>query len=143
MPKQAPIMVISEQQALQRACEHWLAERELSLSQQSSPSVAWDTLTASPSGRPSLLLVEAGLVLAPTLQLMKRCKAHDLLSQIPIIVLVSTTRQRELTQLYQHGAAGVIELPLSYDRFSGMMRSLTQYWLDTVALPVESQRHAR
>jgi two-component system, response regulator len=86
-------------------------------------------LNRPPTLRPHLVLLDLNLPKIDGLQVLKEVKNCPATRAIPIILLTSSTEQRDLVASYQLGANSYIQKPVSFTEFQEVVRHLGMYWL--------------
>ena len=95
---------------------------------------ALDRLKSNPD-RPGLILLDLnmpGLDGRKTLQLIKENTA---LRQIPVIILTTSSDERDVEACYQMGANTYVQKPVSFDGLIEAIRRLKEYWFEIALLP--------
>ena len=64
-------------------------------------------------------------------------KNHDLLRQIPVVILSSSDSDKDIASCYQLGANCYITKPVDLDGFLKVVHSIDSFWLSVVKLPRE------
>jgi len=85
--------------------------------------------------RPDLILLDLNMPQMDGREFLAWIKAQDELSAIPIIVLTTSTVQRDVLLSYKTGAAGYIVKPVDIQQLIEAIRSLEEYWFVLVRLP--------
>ena len=86
-------------------------------------------------GSPALVLLDLNLPGSDGREVLAEAKATPRLRQLPIVVMSANTNPATIAECYQRGAAGYLIKPMDFSRLEQMIRSLKEYWLDTVELP--------
>ena len=63
------------------------------------------------------------------IQVLRALKASDETKLIPVVVLTSSTEERDLIESYALGVNSYIQKPVDFDRFRETIRLLGMYWL--------------
>ncbi len=85
--------------------------------------------------RPGLVLLDLnmpGLDGRKTLQLIKE---NQQLKRIPVIVLTTSSDQRDIESCYQMGANTYVQKPVSFDGLIEAIKRLKEYWFEIALLP--------
>lgn len=69
------------------------------------------------SDRPAVILLDLKLPQFGGLDVLKKLRNDPLMSQIPILVLTSSSEQYDIIRSYGYGADGYIRKPVDYDDF--------------------------
>jgi len=84
---------------------------------------------------PGLILLDLnmpGLDGRKTLQLIKE---DDKLKRIPVIILTTSTDERDIQDCYQMGANTYVQKPVSFDGLIEAIKRLKAYWFEIALLP--------
>ena len=68
-------------------------------------------------------------------QVLAVLKSHDLLRQIPVVILSSSDSDKDITSCYQLGANCYITKPEDLTSYREILDSLQDFWLHKVKLP--------
>lgn len=90
---------------------------------------------APKSQHPGLILLDLnmpGLDGRKTLQLIKE---NTSLKQIPVIILTTSSDERDVEACYQMGANTYVQKPVSFDGLIEAIKRLKEYWFEIALLP--------
>jgi two-component system, response regulator len=93
---------------------------------------------AGKGSRPGLVLLDLnmpGMDGRKTLQAIKR---DDTLKQIPVIILTTSSDERDIQACYQTGANTYVQKPVSFDGLIEAFKRLKAYWFEIALLPKEA-----
>jgi two-component system response regulator len=93
---------------------------------------------AGKGSRPGLVLLDLnmpGMDGRKTLQAIKR---DDTLKQIPVIILTTSSDERDIQTCYQAGANTYVQKPVSFDGLIEAFKRLKAYWFEIALLPKEA-----
>lgn len=85
---------------------------------------------------PNLILLDLNLPKKDGREVLAEVKKSEHLSQIPIIILTTSQSAEDVTKSYQLHASCFVTKPLDLDEFVRVIRSLDEFWLTTVKLPL-------
>ncbi len=85
--------------------------------------------------RPDIVLLDLNLPRLDGREVLANIKSDRDLSKIPIIVLTSSTAERDIQQAYELHANCYISKPVDFIEFINAVRSLEGFWLKIVRLP--------
>jgi CheY-like chemotaxis protein len=84
---------------------------------------------------PGLVLLDLRLPRVDGLDVLRRIKEAIALRPVPVIVLTTSTASSDVTRAYESHANSYLAKPVSFERFSRMMRDLSRYWFAWNATP--------
>ena len=85
--------------------------------------------------RPGVILLDLNLPGTDGREVLQEIKGNEELRQIPVIVLTTSTDDRDVTACYQAGANSYIQKPVDMDGFIRAIERLNGYWFEVVVLP--------
>jgi CheY-like chemotaxis protein len=88
------------------------------------------------SPRPGLILLDLNMPRKDGREVLREIRAHADLRRIPVVVLTTSRADTDIERIYELGANSFISKPVQFDGLVGLMRLLSQYWFQTVELPV-------
>lgn len=80
------------------------------------------------SPRPDMILLDLKLPKIDGLEVLKTIKEDDDLKSIPVVVLTSSTDERDVHQAYRHYVNSYISKPVDFDKFRQVIQELDYYW---------------
>lgn len=97
---------------------------------------AWDYLfsrgahSSRPVGDPpQLILLDLKLPKLSGIQLLKKIKTEQGTKTIPVVVLTSSTEERDIIESYALGVNSYIVKPVDFDQFTNAVQQISFYWL--------------
>ena len=87
--------------------------------------------------RPDLIMLDLDLPGMDGREVLAEIKADDDLKIIPIIVLTTSSSDEDILKSYQLGANCFITKPVDFANFVNMVKSIKDFWLTVVTLPVK------
>ena len=92
------------------------------------------------SPRADLVLLDLNLPGKTGQEVLKEIKTTPLLRSIPVIVLTTSTEERDILRAYEEQANAYISKPLDLDEFFNAIRMFEDFWLTLVRLPAVDTR---
>jgi two-component system response regulator len=83
----------------------------------------------SAMAHPWMVLLDLKLPKIDGLQVLKEVKENPATKAIPIILLTSSSEERDLVASYQLGVNSYIQKPVNFSEFQEVVRQLGMYWL--------------
>lgn len=90
--------------------------------------------TAAP--RPHLIVLDLNLPRKDGREVLADIKADDRLKRIPVVVLTTSQDEQDVLKSYNLHANCYITKPVDLDQFVRVVRSIEDFWLGIVVLPV-------
>ncbi len=78
--------------------------------------------------KPCVILLDINMPRMNGFEFLKIVKAEDVLKRIPVVVLTTSTEDRDIIEGFNLGVAGYIVKPVNYKQFVEAMRTLHMYW---------------
>lgn len=90
--------------------------------------------TGAHSGRdmnvqPQVVLLDINLPKVNGLDVLKRIRENERTRTQPVVILTSSTEERDRLTAYKHFANSYIRKPVDFDQFAEAVRELGLYWL--------------
>lgn len=89
------------------------------------------------SPRPDLILLDLNLPRMSGHEVLSELKKNPALRRIPVIVLTTSTSEKDVLASYDLHANCYVSKPIDFDDFIGAVRQIDQFWLSLVKLPVD------
>lgn len=87
------------------------------------------------SPRPGIILLDLNLPGTDGRQVLDEIKAAPDLRPIPVVVLTTSTDERDVERCYAAGANSYIKKPVDLEGFMRAIQRLTDFWFEVVILP--------
>ncbi len=84
---------------------------------------------------PGVILLDLNLPGTDGREVLSEIKADPELKQIPVIVLTTSSDDRDVAACYKAGANSYIQKPVDLDGFMRAIERLNDYWFEVVILP--------
>lgn len=78
---------------------------------------------------PSLVLLDLNLPRLDGLEVLRRLRADPRTALLPVVILTSSTEQRDLVESYRHRCNSYVRKPVEFTEFVEATRQLGLYWL--------------
>jgi two-component system response regulator len=88
--------------------------------------------------RPGLVLLDLNMPGMDGRKVLEVIKQDDTLKQIPVIILTTSSDERDIQACYQTGANTYVQKPVSFDGLIEAIKRLNAYWFEIALLPKEA-----
>ena len=78
---------------------------------------------------PEVVLLDLKLPKVGGLEVLRAIRADQRTQMLPVVILTSSTEERDIITSYQLGANSYIRKPIDFDQFVDAIRQLGLYWL--------------
>jgi two-component system, chemotaxis family, response regulator Rcp1 len=85
--------------------------------------------------RPDLILLDLHMPRMGGLEVLAEVKEHPELKRIPVVVMTSSSQEKDVLAAYSRHANCYITKPINIDDFMEAVRSVEEFWLSVVRLP--------
>lgn len=85
--------------------------------------------------RPDLVLLDLHMPRMGGLEVLAEVKAHPDWKRIPVVVMTSSSQEKDVLAAYSRHANCYITKPINIDEFMEAVRSIEEFWLSVVRLP--------
>jgi CheY-like chemotaxis protein len=84
---------------------------------------------------PDIILLDLNLPKKDGREVLAEIKDDPELLRIPVIVLTTSSAEKDILSMYGHHANCYITKPVDFDQFINVIRSIEDFWLSIVKLP--------
>jgi CheY-like chemotaxis protein len=84
---------------------------------------------------PGLILLDLNLPRRNGLEVLAELKADSGLLSIPVVILTTSQAQEDILRSYSLHANAYISKPVDFDKFTGVIRQIDDFFLSLVKLP--------
>ena len=88
---------------------------------------------------PHLILLDLNLPRKDGREVLAQIKAEEALKRIPVVVLTTSQDEQDVLKSYNLHANCYITKPVDLDQFIKVVRSIEDFWLGIVVLPVNGK----
>ena len=89
------------------------------------------------SPKPGIILLDLNLPGTDGREVLETVKRDEVLRRIPVIVLTTSTDERDIQACYGAGANSYVQKPVDLEGFMQAIERLKGYWFEVVILPRE------
>lgn len=77
---------------------------------------------------PSVVLLDLKLPKIDGLEVLRRIRSEPRTKLLPVVVLTSSSEDRDIVESYSLGANSYVRKPVEFDRFTEAVKQLGLYW---------------
>jgi two-component system response regulator len=78
---------------------------------------------------PALILLDVNLPKVDGLEVLRRIRSHSRTAGLPVVVLTTSTEERDIVESYRLGANSYVRKPVIFGEFVDATKVLGVYWL--------------
>jgi two-component system response regulator len=83
----------------------------------------------APRALPAIVLLDLNLPKVSGMEVLQRIRAEERTRFLPVVILTSSTEQRDLVESYKLGANSYVRKPVDFVEFTQAAQQLGLYWL--------------
>jgi chemotaxis family two-component system response regulator Rcp1 len=87
---------------------------------------------------PDLLLLDLNMPRMDGREVLAEIVADETLNALPVVVLTTSVQDEEILKMYKMRCSSYIIKPVDFPQFLHVVRSIAEYWLTVVVLPIEN-----
>ena len=91
---------------------------------------------------PGVILLDLNMPKKDGRTALKEIRADESLQRIPVVVLTTSKTDEDIMRTYGLGVSSFITKPVTFEGLCGVVKALSHYWFEIVALPPECQSAA-
>jgi two-component system response regulator len=84
---------------------------------------------------PALVLLDINLPKVDGFEVLRTIRQNKLTHNLTVVILTSSTEERDMKQAYDLGANSYIRKPVDFTQFSTVIQTLGNYWLTLNEIP--------
>lgn len=130
MRENIPILLVEDDQVDAMTVKRALADINVTnkLDITENGEAALEFLRNPANQQPGLILLDLNMPRMGGLEFLRIIKQDDAFRRIPIVVLTTSSEERDRVEAYGLGIAGYIIKPVDYMRFVDTVRTIDLYW---------------
>jgi two-component system response regulator len=87
------------------------------------------------SPRPALMLLDLNMPGIDGKRVLATIKQDATLKKLPVVILTTSSDERDVTECYELGASTYIQKPVDFDGLIAAVRRIKEYWFGVAILP--------
>ena len=84
---------------------------------------------------PDIILLDINLTKKNGHEVLQYIKTHDKLKHLLVLMLTTSSAEKDILASYQNHANCFISKPIEIDQFMDLINKVEEFWLNTVAIP--------
>ncbi len=92
-------------------------------------ALAWIPRWEAGEPLPVVILLDLKLPRVHGLEVLRQLKSHAALRRIPVVVLTTSTEEKDVQSAYELGANSYIVKPVDFDKFMDVAAQIDLYWV--------------
>ena len=90
-------------------------------------------------GQPKVILLDLKLPFVDGFEVLRRIKSDPETRAIPVVVMTSSSEDRDMVESYQLGVNGFVQKPVDFEQFTSAIRQLGMFWLLVDKIPYRTE----
>lgn len=86
-------------------------------------------------GTPDIILLDLNLPKKDGRQVLEEIKTDEVLMLIPVIVLTTSSSEKDILSTYAHHGNCFITKPIDYNQFMNVIKTIEKFWFTIAKLP--------
>ena len=82
-----------------------------------------------PATLPAIVLLDVKLPRLSGLEVLAALRSHERTRRLPVVILTSSTEDRDRLAAYDHHANSYVQKPVDFDQFVAAARQVGLYWM--------------
>ena len=83
----------------------------------------------NPAALPAIVLLDVKLPRLSGLEVLAALRSHERTRHLPVVILTSSTEERDRLAAYDHHANSYVQKPVDFDQFVAAARQVGLYWM--------------
>ena len=92
-----------------------------------------DQFSGSP--HPDIIILDWNLPKKSGLEVLREIKENRNLKNIPVIILTTSSTEKDISQAYDQHANAYLVKPIDFDKFAKVIGSIQDFWFKSATLP--------
>ncbi|MHB1260714.1 MAG: response regulator [Thermoplasmatota archaeon] len=90
---------------------------------------------AGRKARPDIVLLDINMPGKDGFATLREIRAEDALTDLPVVMLTTSTAERDILESYRLHANCYVSKPTSFEDFGAAVREIEAFWADTASIP--------
>jgi len=146
MPNRQPILLVEDNpmdvDLTRRAFDRRKLVHRLEVARDGEEALTWVDRWKAGEPLPLVILLDLKLPRVSGLEVLQALKAEPMLAATPIVVLTTSSEERDLRSAYAHGANSYIVKPVEFEKFMDVAAQIDLYWCGLNQRPAGMQPDA-
>lgn len=84
---------------------------------------------------PDLVLLDLNMPIKDGREVLREIKSDGELKKIPVVILTTSEKERDVVESYSDGANCYIQKPVDFEQFHTVVNKISDFWFSLVKLP--------